>query len=139
MMSNNDGAASGDRHLITQLSTIAQDGVQLARLELQLARQETMEKLAPAAQGGGMIVAGGLLAMFGSRFLAEAMFQALASRVPQWLASLLVGMGLTAGGVTLARRAGREIRDIDLVPEKTINSFREDKAWLLTQIKSRLK
>ena len=137
-MSDNDRAAPRDQRLFTQLSTIAQDGAELVRLELRLARQETIEKLTPAAQGGGMIATGGLLATFGSRYLVEALVQALATRMPRWLASLLVGTGLTAGGLTLARRGGRELQHIDLVPEKTIHSFQETKAWLVEQVKSRL-
>ena len=138
MMSDNHRAAPRDQRLFTQLSTIAQDGAELVRLELRLARQETVEKLRPAAQGGGMIATGGLLATFGSRYLVEAVVQALATRMPRWLASLLVGTGLTTGGLALARRGGREVQDIDLVPERTIHSFQETKAWLVEQVKSRL-
>jgi len=137
-MSNNNGSTHRDQHLVTQLSAIAQDGADLARLELQLAKQETLEKLKPVGQGSGMIVAGGLLAVFGSRYLVDAVAHTLASFMPRWLASLLVGGGLTAGGVALARRGSRELQDVDVVPEKTINTLREDTTWLLDQIKARL-
>ena len=138
-MNNTGTSAPESQHWVTQLSTIAQDGAELIRLELRLARQETVEKLAPAAQGGGMIATGGLLATFGSRYLVEALVRALATRMPRWLASLLVGTGLTTGGLALARRGGRELQDIDLVPEKTIHSFQETKAWLVEQVESRLR
>ena len=137
-MNNTGTPAPENQHWVTQLSTIAQDGAELIRLELRLARQETVEKLTPAAQGGGMIATGGLLATFGSRYLVEALVRALATRMPRWLASLLVGTGLTAGGLSLARRGGRELQDIDLVPQKTIHSFQETRAWLVEQVKSRL-
>ena len=137
-MNNTGTPARENQHRVTQLSAIAQDGADLIRLELRLARQETVEKLAPVAQGGGMVATGGLLATFGSRYLVEAVVQALATRMPRWLASLLVGTGLTAGGLSLARRGGRELQGIDLVPEKTIRSFQETGAWLVEQVKSRL-
>ena len=137
-MTSSDGGVRGDGGSLRQLFAVAQDGVELLRQELRLARQETVEKLAPAGQAGGMLLAGGLLAAFGSRYLGDAVVRALATRMPHWLASLLFGAGLAAGGVVLLRRGGRAIANVDLVPEKTIKSLREDKAWLLHQIKSRL-
>ena len=133
-MSNSDGG--GGRPSIKQLYSVAQDGVELMRLELRLARQETIEKLTPAAQSSGMILGGGLLAAFGSRYLADGIVRLLATRMPHWVASLAFGSGLTIGGLALARQGSREIQDMTLIPEKTIRSLKEDKAWLLHQIKS---
>jgi predicted ABC-type sugar transport system permease subunit len=120
------------------LFAIAEDAVYLLQQELRLARQETIENLTPAAQGGGMILAGGVAAAVGSRYVSDAIVRLLATMMPHWLASLIFGAGLTAGGLVLMRRGSAEIKNIDLVPEKTINSLREDTAWLLRQIKSRL-
>ena len=60
-MNNTGTSAPESQHWVTQLSTIAQDGAELIRLELRLARQETVEKLMPVVQGGGMSATGGLL------------------------------------------------------------------------------
>ncbi len=133
-MSDSDGA--NERPSIRQLFSVAQDGAQLLRQELQLARQETVEKLSPAAQSSGMILGGGLLAAFGSQYIADGIVRLLATRMPHWIASLLFGSGLAMGGLALVQRGRRELQDMSLIPEKTIRSLREDKAWLLHQIKS---
>lgn len=123
---------------LQQFTALAQDGLELVQQEIQLARQETIEKLTPAVQGGGLVLAGGLLSMIGSSYLADAIVHLLATRMPRWLASFVFGTGLTAGGLVLMRRGSNDIKHLDLVPTKTINSLRENKAWLLDQIKSRL-
>lgn len=137
-MTTSNGDAPTDGHPLTQFAALAQDGLELLRQELDLAQQETIEKLTPVVQSGGLVVAGGILAVVGSRYVTDALVRALATRMPHWLASLIFGTGLTAGGVLLMRRGSSAIKTIDLVPQKTINSLREDKAWLINQIKSRL-
>jgi hypothetical protein len=68
----------------------------------------------------------------------QSLVQLLATWMPQWLASLLAGLGFTLGGLALISTGNRQLKDLDVIPQKTLNSLREDKEWLLTQIKSRL-
>lgn len=137
-MSSSDGNVPTGGSATARLLEVAQDGVDLLRQEARLARQETIEKFTPAALSSGMVLAGGMLVATGSSYVADAIVRALATRMPHWLASLVFGGSLTAGGLALIRRGSNEIKNIDLVPTKTLNSLREDKAWLLQQIKSRL-
>ncbi len=137
-MANNDRGASRRGSVLPQLIGVAMDGVELVRQELRLARQETIEKLTPVARSSGMVVGGGMLAAFGSTYLLDGCVRLLATRMPHWLAALLSGAGLTAGGIVLVRRGAGQLKDVDIVPQKTINSLREDKKWLQHQIKSRL-
>lgn len=136
MTNSNESARTDGRW--TQLAGVARDALLLVRQEWQLAQAETIEKVTPAARSTGMVVAGGLLAALGSSYLMEAFVRLLATRLPPWMASLLFGAGLMAGGVALVERGRRDLQDIDLAPHKTINSLREDKAWLLDQIRSKL-
>ena len=138
-MTSSDDSAQHDRRSMPQLIGVAKDGLELIRQELNLARQETIEKLTPAARSTGMILGGGVLAAFGGTYLLQAVVRALSTRMPLWLASLVSGVGLILGGILLMRRGGRQLKNIGVVPEKTINSLREDKEWLLHQIKSRLR
>jgi hypothetical protein len=137
-MTNSDGNASSNGSRITQVVGIAQDGVELIRQELRLARQETIEKVTPAARSTGMIVGGATLAVYGSAHLSQVVIRVLETFMPRWLAALLSGLGLVTSGLVLARSGVRQLQSIDLVPHKTINSLREDKEWLQHQIKSRL-
>ena len=138
-MTSSDDSAQPDPRSMTQLIGVAKDGLELIRQELNLARQETIEKLTPAARSTGMILGGGVLAAFGGAYLLQAVVRALSTRMPLWLAWLMSGVGLILGGILLMRRGGRQLKNIGVVPEKTINSLREDKEWLVHQIKSRLR
>jgi len=138
-MTNSDESARQSGRWMPALIEVAKDGRELIRQEMNLARQETIEKLTPAAQSTGMMVGGGVLVAFGGVYLLQAIVRVLATRMPLWLVSLLFGGALTAGGILLMRRGSRELKNIDIVPEKTINSLREDRQWLIDQIKSRLR
>ena len=138
-MTRSDDSAQPDAGTMTHLVGVAQDGLELIRQELSLARQETIEKLTPVARSTGMIFGGGVMAAFGGAYLVQAVVRALSTRMPLWLASLVSGTGLTVGGILLMRRGGSQLKHIGSVPEQTIHSLSEDKAWLLHQIKSRLR
>ena len=137
-MSNGDGNPPQVGGWVRVLLALAPDGAELLRQELRLARQEAVEKLTPVAQGSGMALAGGLMAVIGSGYIADAIVRLLATRMPHWLASLLFAAGLMAGGAVLMRGGSATIKNISLVPEKTMNSLREDKKWLIRQIRSRV-
>jgi len=137
-MSNANGDPSKGGSRVRVVLALALDSAELLRQELRLARQEALEKVTPAARGSGMVVAGGLAAAVGATYIVDAVIRLLATRMPHWLASLLFAGALIGAGAGLVLRGRGQIKNISLVPEKTINSLREDKAWILRQIKSRL-
>ena len=113
--------------------------MKLLRQELALAQRETVEKVTPAARSAAMVAGGGIVGVYGSAYLLQAVVRLLSTRMPPWLASLLFGGVLTVAGVVLAGRGSNQLKNLDITPQKTINSLKEDKEWLLRQIKSRLK
>jgi hypothetical protein len=137
-MTNSNGNTDHDGTWLDQLSGVTRDGALLLKQEWSLARQETIEKVKPAAVSTGMIAGGALMAAVGSTYIMQSLVQLLATWMPQWLASLLAGLGFTLGGLALISTGNRQLKDLDVIPQKTLNSLREDKEWLLTQIKSRL-
>jgi hypothetical protein len=137
-MSNANGDPSGGAGRVRVILALASDGAELLRQELRLLRQEAAEKVTPAARGSGMMLVGGLAAAVGVTYIVDAVIRLLATRMPHWLASLLFAGALIGAGAVLVLRGQGQIKNISLVPEKTINSLREDKAWILRQIKSRL-
>jgi hypothetical protein len=84
-----------------------------------------------------MMVGGGVVAVYGVAYVLQAIVRLLATRMPSWLAYLVSGGALLTGGVMLAGRGSRQLKNLDLIPQKTIHSLKEDKAWLLRQIKSK--
>ncbi len=137
-MSNANGDPSEGAGRVRVILALASDGAELLRQELRLAQQEAIEKVTPAARGSGMMLAGGLAAAVGATYIVDAVIRLLATRMQHWLASLLFAGVLIGAGAVLVQRGTGQIKNISLVPEKTINSLREDKAWILRQIKSRL-
>lgn len=137
-MTDSNGDTGNNGTWLHQLSGVTRDGVLLLQQEWSLARQETIEKVKPAALSTGLIAGGGLMAAIGSTYIMQSLVQLLATWMPQWLASLLAGLGFTLGGLALIGTGSRQLKDLDIIPQKTLNSLREDKEWLLTQIKSRL-
>jgi len=137
-MAGTSGRAASHNTLV-QISGFAKDSVKLVRQELLLARQETLEKITPAVRSVAMIIGGGIVTVYGTAYLLQAVVRVLSTRMPSWLASLISGSALTLGGIAFILRGGQQLRQLDLVPQKTINTLREDKEWLLLQIKSRLR
>lgn len=123
----------------SQLNGLARDAADLVRQEVQLARQETIEKLSPAARALAMIVGGGVLGAFGAGYLLQAIVRALATIMPRWLASLVSGVALTGAAGALAALGARQLKDLNIVPERTIRTLKEDREWLLRQLRSRLR
>ncbi len=122
---------------MAKLAGLAKNGMKLLRQELALAQRETIEKVTPAIRSSAMIVGGGVVAVYGVAYVLQAIVRLLATRMPPWLAYLVSGGALLTGGVVLAGRGSRQLKNLDLIPQKSIRSLKEDKEWLLRQIKSR--
>lgn len=122
---------------MAKLVGLAKNAMRLLRQEIVLAQRETIEKLTPAIRSGAMMLGGGIVAVYGVAYVLQAIVRLLATRMPSWLAYLVSGGALLTGGVVLAGRGSRQLKDLDLIPQKTIRSLKEDKEWLLRQIKSK--
>jgi hypothetical protein len=120
------------------LENVAKDALHLVKQEYALARQETIEKITPAVRSLAMLVGGSMLLLIGSVYLLQSVVRIIATRLPAWLASLLSGIAFALGGAVLMGWGRRQLQQLSLIPYKTLNSLREDKEWLVHQIKSRL-
>ena len=120
-----------------ELTRVGEGVVTLARQELQLAKAEMGEKGKKAGAGAGLMgIAGGIALLAGGAFTAF-LILALDGVMPNWLAALAVSIsyGVIAA---VAFYAGRNrVREAGpLVPEKTVDSLKEDVEWAKTQIGS---
>jgi hypothetical protein len=73
---------------------VADHAKALAKLEVELASLELKRKLASLGIGIGLLVGGGLFALFGLGFLFATIAAALATFLSTWLALLIVTLGL---------------------------------------------
>jgi hypothetical protein len=122
------------RPVAALLSELASETGQLVQQELALFKAEMQQKLGRLGQGGGALAAGGLIAFSGWFALIAAAILGLSNVLAPWLAALIVGLVVIALGAALLF-FGRSRLDADaLVPHRTLNSLREDEAWIRDQL-----
>jgi Putative Actinobacterial Holin-X, holin superfamily III len=132
-----DGASSrpkSERSIGGLLADLADQIRALFRQEVALFRAELMEKLGLIGQGVGAIAIGALIAFSGWLALVAAAVLGLAIVVAPWLAALIVGLvGLGLGGALLY--FGKRRLDAErLAMRRTLNSLREDQAWVRERV-----
>jgi len=115
-----------ERSLGQLLTDITNDLSTLLRKEIQLARVETMEKASQATQSVVLMVAGGLVAYTGVIALVIGIIVALANWMPLWVSALVVGVLLAIVGFVLIQSGRASLKRMSVVPEKTIESIKED-------------
>jgi hypothetical protein len=123
-----------ERSLGELFSELSREISTLVRQEFHLARTEMGQKASTAGKQVGLIATGGLLAYAGLlgllAFLVAVLFEA---GMALWAATLLVGVvALTIGGV-MAWKAMDALRQINLAPQQTIETLKEDKQWAQEQ------
>jgi hypothetical protein len=137
-MSDRDTSVTSPTSVVTDAGDVAKDAWHLIQQEYALARQETIETITPAVRSLALLVGGSLLLILGGVSLLQFVVRLLATRIPSWLASLLSGAAFAAGGAVLMGLGQRQRQQLSFIPQKTINSLKEDTEWLVHQIKSRL-
>lgn len=123
--------AAENESLASLLSGLVADAQQLARREFDLARQEVLAEVDKVKQGavalgvgGGVLLLGGLLLTLMLVYSLSALF-----RLPLWASYLIVGVAALIAGFVLLRRGLSKLKQIDFVPDQTIETLKEDAAW----------
>jgi xanthine/uracil permease len=81
------------------------------------------------------MVAGGLLAYAGLITLLIAAAIALGSIMPYWLSSLIVGVAVIVIGAIFISVGRNSLQNMDMAPQKTIETLREDAKWAKEQVR----
>jgi uncharacterized membrane protein YqjE len=119
-----------DRPIGELLKQLANETTTLVRQELELAKTEMREKAGQAGPGVGMWGAAGVTALLALGSLTAFLILALDGAMPNWLAALLVGLVYAAiAGVLYVRGKERVERAGSPVPEKTVETLKEDVQW----------
>lgn len=122
------------RPISALLFDLANETSTLVRLEIALFKAELQEKLRRLGQGGGALAAGGLIAFSGWLVLLAAAVLGLSHALAPWLAALIVAVVVIALGAGLLWFGKRQVGADALVPHRTLNSLREDQAWIRDQL-----
>lgn len=113
---------------------LTEDMGKLVRQELELVRAETMQKVNTAMRSIIMMVAGGLLAYAGLIVVLIAAAIALGNIMPYWLSTLIVGAIVLIVAAVLVTSGRSSLANMTVVPEKTVESLKEDARWAKEQV-----
>jgi len=122
------------RPVAALLSDLAGETSLLVRQEIALLKAELNAKLARAGLGAGAIAAGGLIAFSGWLALVAAAIIGLSYVLAPWLSALIIGVFVIAIGAALVLFGKSRLNAEALVPRRTLNSLREDEAWIRDQV-----
>ena len=116
----------------TLLSGIVGDAQTLVRQEIALARQEIREEIDQAKEAGIKLGISGAVLAVGGLLLVLALAQALADLLdwPTWAGYGIVGIVLAIGGYILFSSAQKSMKEVHPVPEKTVETLKENVAWI---------
>jgi hypothetical protein len=102
----------------------------MTRSEIRLAKVEIRGELRRAISSSIWIAAGIVAAMSAWNFLLWTLAYALASRMSMWAATLIVAIVMTAVAVALAMVGIRQAKHINPIPERTLESVKENLEWM---------
>lgn len=114
---------------------LAQDSATLVKQEMALAKAEMRENLRTAGKDAAMIAVGGGLLLVGLLVLTAFLAAALGDLLDNyWLGALIVGLAYVVIGGVLAKKYMANLKRDDLGPGQTIQTLKEDKRWLQSEI-----
>lgn len=138
-----DGSGPGDRtstnaggSLGDTVTGIIQDIQNIVRGEVQLAKTEIKEDAGKLGKAIGMVGAAAFLALVGFIFLMLGVTYLLNKSLEMWISAGIVGLVLLIIGAILGVAGKNKIQEANMVPDKTIDSLKEDKEWASHQINS---
>jgi uncharacterized membrane protein YqjE len=129
--------AGGEPALGDLIRQLAQDSATLVRQEVALAKAEIRENVKTAGRNAAMVAVGGVLALLGVLVLVAFLVMLVGDALDEyWLGALIVGaLFLIVGGI-LAKKALGNLKQESLAPEQTLETLKEDKQWLQSEMKS---
>jgi len=121
-----------DTSMAQLLSGIVGDAQELVRKEIALARQEIREEIGNAKNAGIKLAIAGAVLAIGGLLLVLTLAQGLADLLnwPTWAGYGIVGVVLAIVGYFLLSSAQKQIKEISPVPEKTVETIKENVEWI---------
>ena len=103
---------------------------EMVRSEIRLAKVEIREEIRRAVASTVWMAAGAVGALSAWIFLLWTVAYALATRMPMWAATLVVAVVMAVGGAVLLVGGIRKAKRIQPIPERTLESVRENLEWM---------
>jgi hypothetical protein len=129
-----DGSRS-DRSVAELLKDVIENVQAIIRSEVGLARAEIREEATKAGAAGKSFGIAAVLGLYAGAFALFTLYHVLGLFLPTWGAALCVAI-LTGIGAAVMFSSGRKaLKQVHAKPEKTIESVKENVAWLKDQTK----
>ncbi len=121
-----------DASIASLLGGIVGDAQELVRQEIALARQEIREEIGSAKDAGIKLAIAGAVLGIGGLLLVLMLAQGLADLLnwPNWAGYGVVGLVLAIVGYILFSSAQKRMQQIKPVPEKTVETMKENVEWI---------
>jgi uncharacterized membrane protein YqjE len=123
------------RTMAEVLQDIVANIQEIFRSEFRLAKVEIQQQTAQAARSAVPLIVGVLLGLYAFGFLLLAAVHALSLAVDPWLASLIVGVVVLAISLALVSVGRNRLKQVKVVPEKTVETVKENVQWAKQQIR----
>ncbi|MEZ4601095.1 MAG: phage holin family protein [Syntrophotaleaceae bacterium] len=125
-----------DRSLANLFSELSREMTSLVRHEVALAKSEMSEKAHQAKTGITSLAVGGMVVFASIIVLLFSAVYALAQVLEPWLAALIVGLIVLVIGVIMLQKGRSNLKARNLVPQRTMDTMREDKSFAKHHIRS---
>jgi uncharacterized membrane protein YqjE len=137
-MSEQDrGRDARDRPTAELMRELTDRTTSLVRKEIDLAKVELTEKGKKAGVGAGMFGAAALFGAGAFAAITACLIWALSTFMVGWLGALIVAVVYAAIAGVLALRGKKQVQQATPpVPERAVDSTKEDLEWLKTRAKS---
>jgi hypothetical protein len=128
--------ARDERSLGDLFGDLSRQLTTLIRQEIDLARTEMTAKATSAGRDAALMGAGGALAYGGALVLLGAVVLILIRLgLDAWLAALIVGIVAIAVGGLLVDRGRSRLSQVDIAPERAIETAKDEAEWAKEQLK----
>jgi tetrahydromethanopterin S-methyltransferase subunit C len=108
---------------------------QLMRQEMALAKAEIRDEAQKAAKGAGMLAGAGFAGLMVAIFASITLMWLLDLALPLTWAALIVTLLWAVVGAVVFVVGRKQLKQVNPMPEQTVESLKEDKEWLKAQRK----
>lgn len=132
------------RSLADLIRDLRDESTVLLRQEVSLAKTEMTEKASKVGRNAAYLAVGALVGVVALYFLLGALAAGISVAINDtdwaphgvWIGPLIVGMIVAVVAMSMISKAQHTLSHVNLVPEKTIESLKEDKQWAQAKVQS---
>ena len=137
MASVQTNGPTGEESVAELTRRLSDETTRLVRAEVELAKAELAAKGKQVGVGAGMFGGAGLVGLYALGALTAAVVLALSTAVAGWLAAVIVAVIYAGVAGVLALRGKSQVRSATPpVPERAVESVKEDVEWTKQRVKA---